>query len=88
MAGVTTLLNLCRDAPRALMRCYGELSEARDLALLAGIERLGHYFLEGLEVLLRLALGRPPASLAILSMSFFFMFASFTGRPRPHGGPT
>ena len=41
------------------MRWHGELSEARDLALLAGIERRGHYFLEGLEVLLRLALGRP-----------------------------
>src|SRR5215211_8222797 len=36
----------------------GELPEARDLDLLAGLERLSHYLLEGLEVLLSLALGR------------------------------
>src|SRR5215218_9134301 len=35
----------------------GELPEARDLDLLAGLERFGHYLLEGLEVLLGLALG-------------------------------
>src|SRR5215211_5410223 len=35
----------------------GELPEARDLYLLAGLERLGHHLLEGLEVLLGLALG-------------------------------
>src|SRR5215211_209875 len=34
----------------------GELPEARDLNLLATLERLGHYLLEGLEVLLCLAL--------------------------------
>src|SRR5688500_11360725 len=38
---------------------HGELSEARDLYLLAGLERLGHYLFEGLEVLLGLALGHP-----------------------------
>src|SRR5215217_1524366 len=37
----------------------GELPEARDLDLLAGLERLSHYLLEGLEVLLSLALGHP-----------------------------
>src|SRR5829696_1150396 len=37
----------------------GELSEARDLDLLASLERFGHYLLEGLEVLLSLALGHP-----------------------------
>src|SRR5215207_3674414 len=35
----------------------GELTEARDLDLLAGLKRLGHHLLEGLEVLLGLALG-------------------------------
>src|SRR5215217_2834500 len=35
----------------------GELAEARYLDLLAGLERLGHYLLEDLEVLLCLALG-------------------------------
>src|SRR5215210_6553455 len=34
-----------------------ELPEARDLDLLAGLECLGHYLLEGFEVLLCLALG-------------------------------
>src|SRR5918995_6118424 len=34
----------------------GELPEARDLDLLAGLERLGHHLLEGLEVPLSLAL--------------------------------
>src|ERR687897_33592 len=34
----------------------GELPEARDLDLLAGLERLGHHLFEGLEVLLCLAL--------------------------------
>src|SRR5215211_8451515 len=37
----------------------GELPEARDLDLLASLERFGHYLLEGLEVLLGLALGNP-----------------------------
>src|SRR5215208_2282137 len=37
----------------------GELPEARYLDLLAGLERFGYYLLEGLEVLLRLALGHP-----------------------------
>src|SRR5919107_6169871 len=37
----------------------GELPEACDLDLLAGLERFGHYLFEGLEVLLGLALGRP-----------------------------
>src|ERR687889_1477050 len=37
----------------------GELPEACDLDLLAGLERFGHYLLEGLEVLLDLALGHP-----------------------------
>src|SRR5918993_5662260 len=37
----------------------GELSEARDLYLLATLKRLGHNLLEGLEVLLGLALGHP-----------------------------
>src|SRR5215207_6183532 len=37
----------------------GELAEARDLDLLASLERFGHYLLEGLEVLLSLALGHP-----------------------------
>src|ERR687890_2075706 len=37
----------------------GELPEARDLDLLASLERFGHYLLEGLEVLLSLALGHP-----------------------------
>src|SRR5215207_6026696 len=37
----------------------GELSEACDLDLLASLERFGHYLLEGLEVLLDLALGHP-----------------------------
>src|SRR5215212_330985 len=37
---------------------HGELPEARDLDLLASLERFGHYLLEGLEVLLSLALGR------------------------------
>src|ERR687890_915037 len=36
-----------------------ELPEARDLDLLASLERLGHNLLEGLEVLLCLALGHP-----------------------------
>src|SRR5918995_2631300 len=35
----------------------GELTEARDLYILAGFERFGHNLLEGLEVLLSLALG-------------------------------
>src|ERR687889_2876854 len=35
----------------------GELPEARDLYLLAGLKRLGHDLLEGLEVLLCLDLG-------------------------------
>src|SRR5829696_7762431 len=35
----------------------GELPEARDLDLLATLKRLGHHLLEGLEVLLCLALG-------------------------------
>ena len=48
--------NLCRDAPRALMRWYGEIPEARNLDLLADLDRLGHYVL---EVLLCLALGPP-----------------------------
>src|SRR5918994_2682094 len=38
---------------------HGELAEARDLDLLASPERFGHYLLEGLEVLLSLALGHP-----------------------------
>src|SRR5918997_1903891 len=38
---------------------HGELPEARDLDLLASLERFGHYLLEGLEVLLCLALGHP-----------------------------
>src|ERR671911_3107592 len=37
----------------------GEFPEACDLDLLAGLERFGHYLLEGLEVLLDLALGHP-----------------------------
>src|SRR5919112_1531740 len=37
----------------------GELAEASDLDLLAGLERFGHYLLEGLELLLCLALGHP-----------------------------
>src|ERR687897_3660969 len=37
----------------------GELSEACDLDLLATLKRLGHYLLEGLEVLLCLAHGHP-----------------------------
>src|SRR5918994_7739202 len=37
----------------------GELSEACDLDLLASLKRLGHYLLEGLEVLLCLAHGHP-----------------------------
>src|SRR5829696_5304020 len=37
----------------------GELPEACDLDLLASLERFGHYLLEGLEVLLGLALGHP-----------------------------
>src|SRR5829696_6346346 len=37
---------------------HGELPEARDLDLLTSLERFGHYLLEGLEVLLSLALGR------------------------------
>src|SRR5919112_4261621 len=38
---------------------HGELPEACDLDLLASLERFGHYLLEGLEVLLSLALGHP-----------------------------
>src|SRR5829696_9428338 len=38
---------------------HGELPEACDLDLLASLERFGHYLLEGLEVLLCLALGHP-----------------------------
>src|SRR5215207_5370648 len=38
---------------------HGELPEARDLDLLTSLERFGHYLLEGLEVLLSLALGHP-----------------------------
>src|ERR687898_175835 len=37
----------------------GELPEACDLDLLATLKRFGHYLLEGLEVLLDLALGHP-----------------------------
>src|ERR687890_237683 len=37
----------------------GELPEACDLDLLATLKRFGHYLLEGLEVLLALALGHP-----------------------------
>src|SRR5215203_3372346 len=37
----------------------GELPEARDLDLLATLERLGHDLLEGREVLLGIALGHP-----------------------------
>src|ERR671920_2265046 len=38
---------------------HGELPEACDLDLLASLERFGHHLLEGLEVLLDLALGHP-----------------------------
>src|SRR5215212_7035608 len=38
---------------------HGELPEARDPDLFAALERLGHYPLEGPEVLLCLALGHP-----------------------------
>src|SRR5215217_6753768 len=38
---------------------HRELAEARDLNLLATLECLGHYLLEGLEVLLGIALGYP-----------------------------
>src|SRR5215203_3256219 len=37
----------------------GELPEACDLDLLASLERFGHHLLEGLEVLLSLAVGHP-----------------------------
>src|SRR5829696_1767032 len=37
----------------------GELPEARYLDLLASLERFGHHYLEGLKVLLCLALGHP-----------------------------
>src|SRR5688572_33137978 len=37
----------------------GELPEARDLDLLASLERFCHYLLEGLEMLLSLALRHP-----------------------------
>src|SRR5918992_3014350 len=37
----------------------GELPEARDLDLLASLERFGHHLLEGLDVLLSLAPGHP-----------------------------
>src|ERR687898_911952 len=50
----------------------GELAEARDLNLLAGLERLGHYLLEGLEVLVGLALGH--SSVLCNSLDEFLLF--------------
>src|SRR5918998_4866445 len=60
---------LCRDlhllaglgvpAFPSLTLPHGELPEACDLGLLASFERFGHHYLEGLEVLLSLALGHP-----------------------------
>src|SRR5919112_4318469 len=52
------LAGLRVPAPPGLTLLDGELPEARDLNLLASFERFGHYLLEGLEVLLSLALGR------------------------------
>src|SRR5215218_2596888 len=59
----------------------GELPEARDLDLLAGLERLGHYLLEGLEVPLCLALGHigllgDPLDELLLLHGYSFLWSS------------
>src|SRR5687767_3541910 len=51
------LAGLRVSALPGLALLHGELPEARDLYILASLERLGHYLLECLEVLLSLALG-------------------------------
>src|SRR5918993_2298887 len=64
----------------------GELPEARDLDLLAGLERLGYYLLEGLEVPLGLALGHvgslcdPLDELLLLHGCSFLLSSSATWR--------
>src|SRR5215211_8596720 len=64
---------------------YGELPEARDLDLLASLERFGHYLLEGLEVLLSLALGHPsllcdPFDELLLLHGYSFLWSSSASR--------
>src|SRR5919107_5136320 len=64
----------------------GELSEARDLDLLAGLERLGHDLLEGRKVPLGLALGHvgplcdPLDELLLLHDCSFLLSSSATWR--------
>src|SRR5918997_2718973 len=64
---------------------HGELPEACDLDLLARHERLGHYLLEGLEVLLGLALGHPsflgdPLDEFLLLHGYSFLWSSSASR--------
>src|SRR5918993_4225992 len=53
------LAGLGVSALPGLALLHGELPEASYLYILASLERFGHYLLEGLEVLLSLALGHP-----------------------------
>src|SRR5215210_7664434 len=64
---------------------HGELPEARDLDLLASLERFGHHLLEGLEVLLCLALGHPsllcdPFDELLLLHGYSFLWSSSASR--------
>src|SRR5918995_5280720 len=59
----------------------GELPEACDLYLLSGLQRLGHDLLEGLEVLLGIALGHPgllgdPLDELLLLHDYSFLWSS------------
>src|SRR5215210_2470664 len=64
---------------------HGELPEARDLDLLASLECLGYYLLEGLEVLLRFAPGHvgllgDPLDEFLLLHGYSFLWSSSASR--------
>src|SRR5918993_2358210 len=66
---------------------HGELPEACDLDLLASLERFSHYLLEGLEVLLGLALARTGLLCDPLDEFLLLHGRSFLWSSSPHGGP-
>src|SRR5918993_136980 len=78
-------LGVCALPGLALLN--GELPEARDLDLLASLERLGHHLLEGLEVLLCLALGHLGLLGDPLDEFLLLHGYSLLWRPRFLGGP-